>query len=229
MKARLIESREIAPEIRHFVFEVPEFERLEFQPGQFFSLSHPLGDRVITRAYSVAAPPSGNRFELCLNRVQEGRFSPFLFDLSPGDLVDCKGPYGNFTWRTPVTDSVLIATGTGIAPFRAMLRDRTALDRTPDVILLFGVRHERNLLYREEFEQMARECGNFRFWPTLSRPEPSWPGRVGHVQNHLDEAIAGRTELTFYVCGLKAMVDDVRQMLKGRGFDRKQIVYEKYD
>ena len=66
-------------------------------------------------------------------------------------------------------------------------------------------------------------------WPTLSRPDATWSGRQGHVQAHLAEAIEDRRDLDFYLCGLKEMVDDVRAVLKGLGFDRKQIFYEKYD
>ena len=80
-----------------------------------------------------------------------------------------------------------------------------------------------------EFEELARKHPNFQFWPTLSRPETEWRGRVGHVQEHLFEAIGERRDVNVFVCGLKAMVDDVRSRLKAEGFDRKRIVYEKYD
>ena len=77
--------------------------------------------------------------------------------------------------------------------------------------------------------RLAGKYPNFRFWPTLSRAESSWTGRTGHVQTHLLEAIGDRRDLDVYICGLKAMVDDVRAILKGVGFDRKQIIFEKYD
>ena len=76
---------------------------------------------------------------------------------------------------------------------------------------------------------MARTHANFRFWPTLSRPERGWTGRTGHVQRHLSEAIGERRDVNVFLCGLKAMVDDVRSILKSSGFDRKRIIYEKYD
>ena len=109
------------------------------------------------------------------------------------------------------------------------------LPRTqPNITLLFGTRDEQGLLYREDMERLAREFPTFRFLPTLTRPGDSWKGRTGRVQAHLDEALALRTpeeivNVDVYVCGLKEMVDDVRHELKGRGFDRKQIIYEKYD
>ena len=95
--------------------------------------------------------------------------------------------------------------------------------------LLFGIRHENSIYYRDDFDALARARSNFHFWPTLSRPQPSWGGRAGHVQTHLLEAIGERRDLDVYICGLKAMVDDVRGILKAMGFDRKQIIFEKYD
>ena len=76
---------------------------------------------------------------------------------------------------------------------------------------------------------MARTHANFRFWPTLTRPDAGWKGRQGRVQAHLAEAVGGRRDVDFYLCGLKEMVDETRGILKGQGFDRKQIFYEKYD
>jgi CDP-4-dehydro-6-deoxyglucose reductase len=132
VQAKLIEWEEIAPGVRHFVFEAPQMARLDFIPGQFVSLTDSVESREITRAYSIAsAPGEGNRFELCLNRVDDGAFSPHLFDLSPGDAVEMQPPLGTFTLRQPLRDSLLIATGTGIAPFRSMLKSRSSQIRLP--------------------------------------------------------------------------------------------------
>lgn len=229
MRARLIESFELASEVRHFVFEAEGAERLDFTPGQFVSLSAPIGGKTITRAYSIAsAPGADKRFELCLNRVPNGIFSGPLFEMKPGDTVEMKPPLGMFVLRQPPRDTLLIATGTGIAPFRSMLKAHLTVN-SPAFTLLFGVRYESHLMYRCEFEEMARRFSQFRFSPTLSRPEPNWTGRTGHVQAHLEEALGGRRDMDVYLCGLKAMVDDVRRVLKEQGFDRKQIFYEKYD
>jgi NAD(P)H-flavin reductase len=229
MKATLLESHELAPEVRHFVFEVPEVARLHFKAGQFVSFSEMLGGKKITRPYSIASLPAGNRFELCLNRVQDGIFSPHLFAMKPGDAVEMGAPLGFFVIRNPTKPAVFVATGTGIAPFRPMAPDYLSHPEAKDLTLIFGVRHEPSLYYRDEFEALAKQRGNFQFWPTLSRPEPSWTGRAGHVQPHLQEAIGDRRDLDVYICGMKAMVDDVRAILKEMGFDRKQIIFEKYD
>jgi NAD(P)H-flavin reductase len=229
MTATLLESREIAPEVRHFVFHVEDAESFPYVAGQFVSFTAEVNGSPITRAYSIASPSCGRRFDLCLNRVIEGKFSPYLFELQPGDRVRMSGPYGAFIFRQPVEDSILVATGTGVAPFRAMLHDQLSRDSCHQFTLIFGVRYEHSLLYREEFEELECKYPNFRFWPTLSRPEPEWTGRTGHVQKHLFEAIGERRDVNVFICGLKAMVDDVRSILKSSGFERKRIIYEKYD
>lgn len=229
LQARLLDSREIAPEVRHFLFEVPEVEQLPFIAGQFVSFSNHFGEKKVTRAYSTASPPSGNRFELCLNRVQDGFFSPHLFSMKPGDVVDMKGPLGHFVLKRPGSDSIFVATGTGIAPFRGMLLDSLKKETEKQFTLVFGVRYEHAILYRDEFEELAREHANFRFLPTLSRPEPSWTGLHGHVQTHVLEALGDRRDMDVYICGMKAMVDDMRVQLKAAGLDRTQIIFEKYD
>lgn len=229
LKARLVESRLIGPDVRHFVFEAPDCDRLEFLPGQFVSFSGLVGGRRITRAYSIASAPDGNRFDLCLNLVKDGRFSPHLFEMAPGDEVDMKGPLGMFVPRTPFRDSVFVATGTGIAPFRAMLGSPPVQASNSDVLLLFGARYEAGLVYGAEFEELVSHWEGFRYWPTITRPGADWRGRTGRVQEHLDEALGGRTGVDVYICGLKEMVDSIRDTLKAKGFDRKQIIYEKYD
>lgn len=229
MKARLLETRELAPGVRHFEFDLPGVERFGFVPGQFVSFSAELHGDEITRAYSIASPPDENRFALCLNEVEGGLFSPHLFSLGPGEEVDCQGPYGAFIFRRPLSDSILVATGTGIAPFRSMMLDRLPQERDRQFTLIFGVRHEYGLLYRDEWQAMAETYPNFDFRPTLTRPGAEWKGRTGRVQGHVLEALGDRRDVDVYICGLKEMVNDVRSLLKERGVDRKRIVYERYD
>ncbi len=227
MKARLLETRELAPEIRHFRFAVEDAGSFLFTPGQFVSITAELAGKSITRAYSLAAPPSGSHLELCLNRVREGRFSPYLFDLEPGARVEFKGPYGAFVLKPEPAESILVATGTGIVPFRAILLAKPEFPLP--ITLIYGARHESNLLYRAEFEALASRHLNFRFLPTVTQPGATWVGRTGRVQPQLLEKLGARRDVDIYLCGLRAMVDDVRALLKECGYDRKRIVYERFD
>jgi CDP-4-dehydro-6-deoxyglucose reductase len=228
MKARLIRSREIAPNTRHFEFESEEW-RAAFVPGQFLSLTAEIGGEAITRAYSIASPPDGFTFALCANLVADGRFSPWLFSLPQGGEIDFKGPYGAFILRRPVSDSIFVATGTGIAPFRSIIHAKLREHPGSRFTLIFGVRHHYGLLYHDEWLQSASELPNFDYRPTLTRPPEDWQGLTGRVQNHVIECLGPRRDVDTYVCGLREMVDDLRAKLKEIGLDRKRIIYEKYD
>ena len=228
-RARLARIETLTGTTKHFVFEVAGPKPFGFTAGQFVSLYLRRSDHEDNRAYSIASAPNSNRFDLCLNRVPDGYFSNHLCDLVPGATIDFEGPFGFFVLRQPPRDSVFIATGTGIAPIRGMLQELFAQGCHRQIWLLLGVRYADTILYRQEFEDLAGRHSNFHFWPTLSRPEPDWSGRRGLVQEHMERLVAERPDLDAYVCGLKAMADDVRQRLKMRGFDRKQIRYEKYD
>jgi CDP-4-dehydro-6-deoxyglucose reductase len=188
-----------------------------------------IGEDEITRAYSIASPPDGGTFALCANLVPEGRFSPFLYGMKPGDEIAFKGPYGAFILRRPVSDSILVATGTGIAPFRSILIGQLHQNPERRFTLIFGVRHEEGLLYHSDFQKLAAQFPNFDYRPTLTRPPSTWQGRTGRVQPHVFEALGDRRDMDIYICGLREMVDDLRAKLKEAGLDRKRMIYEKYD
>ncbi len=227
MKAKLLHFRDVAPATRQFTFEANE--ELSFIPGQFLSLMAAKGEKVITRAYSIASPPDGNRFDLCLNLVQDGTLTPHLFGMREGDEIDCKGPFGGFVFRNPPNDSILVATGTGVTPYRSMLWERLPAALDKQFTLVFGARHEHGLLYRDEFEIFAAKYTNFRFLPTLSRPHPEWTGLMGRVHWHVLAELGDRRDVDVYICGMAEMVDELRNALKGLGLDRKRIIVEKYD
>jgi ferredoxin-NADP reductase len=217
------------PGIRLFEFAIPDLDRFEYVAGQWVSLVAEVDGKPVTRAYSLASLPSGNTFEICLNLVEDGLFTPYLFGLSVGAAVTVRGPVGSFVLRGREREAVFVATGTGVVPFRPMLRQAGYLEQGAKATLIFGARYESGLVFGEEFSELAALHSNFRFIPTVTRPSESWAGTVGRVQPLLWNLLGDRTDVDVYVCGLKEMVDDVRQGLKDRGFDRKQIIYEKYD
>ena len=229
-RARLEQVVPLTESTKHFTFALTGPKQFGFVAGQFISLHLERNGADDVRAYSLAsAPADDSRFDLCLNRVPGGYFSNYLCDLTPSAEIVFEGPYGFFTPRQPLRDSVLVATGTGIAPIRGMLQDifRRGTDR--QLWLVFGVRYPETILYRQEWQELAARHPNFHFWPTLSRGPAEWPGRRGYVQEHTERLVAERPDLDVYLCGLKAMVDDLRARLKARRFGRKQIRYEKYD
>jgi ferredoxin-NADP reductase len=219
---------------KHLEFEMQGAPRFGFVAGQWLSLTHNLPDgEEITRAYSIASPPTDNgRFAFCLNRVQDGFMSNFLCDMKEGDEVRCQGPFGNFILHPPMRDTIFIATGTGIGPIRSMLQWVLADESRhlgKNLWLVFGSRTEKDIYYHDEFLSLAREHANFHYLPTLSRGGSQWQGLRGYVQEHVPGIAGGRTDMHAYVCGLSKMVQANRDLLQSLGWERKSILYEKYD
>ena len=233
--ARLERSVLLSPQTKHLELRVEGTDQFHFTPGQFVSIKQPKPDgKEHTRAYSIASPPRPiPTFDLCLNRVDHGFLSNWLCNLEEGTAVQFHGPHGLFTLREPRKDSVFIATGTGIAPIRGMVHwlfEKPERNSGHEYWLVFGTRYEHSIYYRGEFEQTERENPNFHYVPTLSRCGDDWQGCRGYVLDHVREIVAGRGDLRAYFCGLHQMVDANRKLLKEElGWDRKQIVFERYD
>jgi ferredoxin-NADP reductase len=245
----------------HFTFVLDELTSFPFAAGQFVSAVAPdANGKLQTRAYSLASAANGNQFDLCVNRVEEGFFSNHLADLPDlpiGATIQIHGPHGHFILHEPITDSILVATGTGIAPMRGYLQalfPEGGPDRSDgrQIWLVYGTRHESDIYYQAEFEALAHRQPNFHYLPTLSRAAESWTGLRGYVQEHVAHILSERAErlgqplptpppdplipaaeLSFdiyaYICGLNEMVSSVRERLSGFGWHRKQIVFERYD
>lgn len=233
----------------HLEFEVPEVEVFDFKPGQFVSLlAKDDRDKQQQRAYTIASAARPGGFDLCVNRVDGGFFSNLLCDLKEGEEVEFEGPFGMFVLKEPLTDSIFVATGTGIAPFKGYVEwlfPESGDDRSEgrDIWLVYGTRHETELYYAEYFERVAASRENFHYLKTLSRAGDEWQGLRGHVQEHVARIVeewserkgeaAGKDGPPFrihtYICGLNDMVTAMRNRLKEMGWSRKQIVVERFD
>ncbi len=242
----------------HLEFAVDELPEFAFKPGQFVSCvaDDPTTGKQQTRAYSIASAARENMFDICVNRVEGGFFSNLLCDLNEGDTVKFHGAHGLFTLRQPVVDGVFIATGTGIAPMRGFaqwLFPENGPDRSEgkDFYLVYGTRYETDIYYQDYFDNLAAEHPNFHYVATLSRGQADWKGERGYVQEHVARLVAARAEqkvpvmaggggapetnpngpfdIHAYICGLNEMVSASRDRLVGMGWEKKQVIFERYD
>jgi ferredoxin-NADP reductase len=208
-------------------------QRILFRPGQFLSLLLPVDGETLTRPYSIASnPEDGDLLEICLNEVPGGPGSHYLFSLAIGAQINFTGPWGTFKIDSPpVAECVFVAEGTGIAPIRPMIR--RVLESGPrfPVHLLYYAEDEEHLLYREEFFAWARRHPRFVFEPILPTPPDGWRGLRGTLLEHVEaryvrgDADRGRH---FYVCGVGMLVTQLRDLLRGAGYQRRAVQYEKW-
>jgi ferredoxin-NADP reductase len=239
--ARLVAARPLSPAVRELTFERCDDQPFAFDPGQWVNLVLPLPSGEIKRAYSIASAPAlgSRRFEIAVTHVQGGAGSERLHALREGEVLRAVGPQGLFTrGAREGHPSIFIGTGTGVAPLRSMMRAAIAEAAGEPLWLLFGARHEEDVLYGDEVADLCRAHPGVRHEVTLSQPGPAWGGRRGYVQDHLAELVAALraalgpdgSPVHAYVCGLDRMVSAVRDRLRHElGFDRRQVHAERYD
>lgn len=219
------------PTVRHIVLEAEDGQPYAYLPGQWIKLYLPGG---LERDYSIASAPdpvARHRIELVVTRVEGGPGSAALHAMPPGTVIESLGPSGLFVREQSHRDhpALYVATGTGLAPLRAMLEDERAQPSGQPQVLLFGARTEADLLFARELREEAG-AGHLRYEPTLSRAGDGWSGRRGYVQAHLRELVPQLPGAHVYVCGLSRMITDVRAVLKQElGLPRQQVHSERYD
>ncbi len=239
-KLRLAASHMLAPAVRHLAFERDDGQPFAFVPGQFIQVHFHYADGKPTkRSYSVGTVGDGSgavqRLEIAVSYVEGGAATALLSGLEEGDTVDASGPYGRFCLMDADANAryLLVATGTGVTPYRAMLPliRRLTATRGCTFALVYGARTEVELLYGEEFEAFAREVPGFTFHPCFSRvprAEPRPHDRNGRVQVALAELVPNAATDIAYLCGNPDMVDQSFAMLKEAGLAVPQIRREKY-
>jgi len=186
-------------------------------------------------AASGSAPDGSNQAELCIVRLPMGKGTGYLFDgAEVGTEVMTKEPAGVFTLPAgPLTnDIVMICTGTGVAPFRAMIQERLRNEKV-NFHLIFGCRTNKDILYLSEFADLAERFDNFSYTVALSREEGRPVSGVdfasGYVHPVYEKDYANvRDDVKFYLCGWAVMVDEAKERLLAMGYPAGQIVEELY-
>jgi CDP-4-dehydro-6-deoxyglucose reductase len=235
-KAELVDARALSPSVRSLVFRTTDGSAVGHVPGQYLDLIVPTPRGLpFKRSYSIASAPDSDqldRFEVAVTRVEGGPTSEALHSLRLGATVEIEGPEGHFVRREAerAHPALFVATGTGLAPLRAMLAEDVRAADGPPLVLLFGCRTPRDLLWCDELHDWQRTCPRFVLHVTLSRAPPEWRGLAGYVQRHAHGLAQALPGAHVYVCGLGAMVDDVVRLLeRDGGMPRSALHYEVYD
>lgn len=238
---KLVGSRMLAPSVRHLEFTRDDGQPLDFVPGQFIQVHFESPDgQPAKRSYSLAtmhdhALGPGEAVEIAVSYVPGGAATNLFTALDQGQQIEASGPYGRFC-LSPKDENrryLLIGTGTGVTPYRAMLPQIAQLMRETalEVVLLFGARTGDELIYGEDFAAFAAANPRFRFVPCFSRELPVTAGpdaRRGYVQDALADLAPDPERDIAYLCGNPNMVDTCFELLKAAGLPIAHIRREKY-
>ena len=217
---------------RRYWVEVPELTSFDFVPGQFVTLDLPIHEKPNKRwrSYSIASWPDGtNVFELVIVLTPHGAGSGWIFEnVKEESELKFRGALGTFV-LPPVLDKdlLLICTGTGIAPYRAMLH-HILNHKIPhqQIYLIFGTRTEADILYYEEMKELTTRLSDFEYIPVLSRQD--WKGRKGYVHAVYEEICSDHRPAYFFLCGWRNMIDEARERIQAMGYDNKEVHLELY-
>ena len=230
-------SHKITPNVLHLAFHGDDGQPVDFIPGQFLTFLLPGDDEIKRRSYSIASIPGASAHtEIAIAYIEGGIASETLFNLQPGETLTCSGPFGRLILREDETPAryILVATGTGVAPYRAMLpqlAERFAADADLRVVLLLGVQYRADLLYLADFLAFAEQQPQFEFHAYLSREaleNAQAYEHKGYVQHSFPELNLDPDTDLVYLCGNPNMIDDAFALLTEAGFSPRNVRREKY-
>ena len=226
--AKVSKIIELSATVKHFVFDYAPEADTQFRAGQFMMVHLEKDGKPHKKPYSIASSPSlKNKIELCIKLVEGGYVSNWFFGLKEGDVIHTSLPYGVFTIREPWQENlVFTATGTGVAPMRGMIQNLYEKGCDKNIWLIFGNRHEEEILYLDEWRALEKRHSNFHFIPTISKPK-HWTGEKDYVQHIVKRMFEGKTDgAAFYGCGLVPMCQQLKATLIEMQVPKERIHFE---
>jgi len=220
LPCRIQSLEKLSHDVLRVVLRLPPTSALQFLPGQYIDV---IGAEGLRRSYSLANAPTADRqLELHIREVPDGAMSRYWFQQAKvNDLLRLRGPLGTFFLRDQAGKNlVLLATGTGIAPVKAILEGLSTLaedTRPRSVTVYWGGRH------RDDLYWQPPEMPHLRFVPVLSRAPGDWAGARGHVQNVMLGDQPDLPNTLVYACGSDAMIHDAQKRLRAAGLPDRQF------
>jgi ferredoxin-NADP reductase len=231
-KLTLVRIESQATDAKTLRFLLPQGQPLNARPGQFLTFQWPIDGRTVMRSYSICSSPTQTGYiEITAKRVENGCVSVFLNDrASVGLTVNARGPYGKFYFDESMHRRiVLIAGGSGITPMMAMLLYIDDLCIPVDVTLIYCVRTEKDVFFKEELAALRERLNSFRCVLVLSRPGSNWEGWKGHLRHEiLERELERPSESTMFLCGPPAFMELARTLLKDMEIDSSKILQESF-
>ncbi|MCV9917354.1 MULTISPECIES: benzoate 1,2-dioxygenase electron transfer component BenC [Pseudomonas] len=199
---------------------------LAFLPGQYVNLKVPGSEQ--SRAYSFSSLPKDGEVSFLIRNVPGGLMSSFLTSLAKtGDSMTLAGPLGSFYLRAIHRPLLLLAGGTGLAPFTAMLEKIAEAGSEHPLHLIYGVTNDFDLVELDRLQAFAARIPNFTFSACVANPDSQYPHK-GYVTQHIEPCHLNQGDVDVYLCGPPPMVEAVSQYIREQGITPANFYYEKF-
>lgn len=231
--ARIAALEPLADSGFRLVVEGADIGTLDFLPGQYANITVPGTAEHRAYSFSSLVDRAANRVEFLIRRVPGGLMSGYLAERAKvGDALTLRGPLGGFYLRPIRRPVLMLAGGTGLAPFLAMLeriaeiKDKQAGSDKP-IHLVYGVNREEELVALDRLEAFARTLPGFGFTTCLAQPRSPYPN-TGFVSDFLAPELFHGGDVDVYLCGPPPMVEAVERVIAARGIAPASVHYEKF-
>ncbi len=226
VQASVQSVRQLSPSTIALTLQASALDKLAFLPGQYVNLQLPGSTE--TRAYSFSSLVNDGTVSFLIRNVPGGRMSGWLTGAAqPGDAMTLTGPLGTFYLRDIQRPLLLLAGGTGLAPFTAML-DKIVRDGSPHPIhLIYGVTLDADLVDMDKLADFASRIPNFTFAACVASPDSTYPNK-GYVTQHITPAHLNDGDVDIYLCGPPPMVEAVSQFIRDCGVKPASFHHEKF-
>ena len=216
--------------VRTIELDIPDW--MSHRAGQHLDIRLTAEDGYVAeRSYSIASAPD-EPVAITVERLEDGEVSPYLTEeLRAGDEIEVRGPIGGYfvwPWQDPASPLVLVAGGSGVVPFRSILRHRADIGNTTPARLLYSARSLPDVIYRAELDATS---DGVEVSYTLTRQQPpGWTGHSGRVNDALLHEVAWPLEQRplAYICGPTAFVESVAAALVGLGYPGDRVKTERF-
>jgi len=211
-------------------FRFKSADNAEFKAGQFFFLGIKIGEREATKHFSFSNSPTEKGYIEFTKKITDSEFSKALTRLKIGDWAKLKMPYGSFMAGKDDKKIAFLTGGIGVTPVRSICGYITDKNLPLDIIVLYGNRTERDIVFRDDFEEMRKRHTALKIVHILSEAGSQWNGRRGLINSSLiKEEIADYAERKFYICGPPLMVESMKKiLLEELGLSDASVVTENF-
>jgi len=224
IQLEVIKKEKMTDKVYFVTFRLVSPIEFSFKAGQNMMLMVAPG---INRTMSIASSPTEKDILMVHDVSPMGPGSLWTEKLSIGDRAFVVAPTGGaLTFVESQRKKVMVATGTGIAPFHSMIVDYVACNKEAALSLYWGLRYEKDIYWKEEFDTIASLHPHFSWRVMLSKPSMQWRGLTGHVTEYVLQAETDIQHSEFYLCGNKGMIEEMRSTLIERGALVEQIKTE---